>query len=440
MKTHSPLHVVELGRDPRLLGDSASAEPLRSRCQWAEELRRRRPGSRYSLLVSARDGTELGAVSGIDRLSVGSTWLPRPLALQKALDRLHARDAIDVVLASSVFADAWAALPLVVRHGARLVAQLEVPEARRLFSPLGGALARRLLPGAFTLRVAEPALAERLRRERRHGNVQVVADPASEVELWVSVIEGAARTTSPTILPLRRRSFRRWRELARSPYSVLRSLEYERLRGLRIAGRILDLGGGQHNSYYGLLDVRGRIDSINLSPSMRPAIVADLNGPLPIRDGCYDAVISLNTFEHLTCDELAVAEALRILRPGGEFHFIVPFLYPVHASPSDYHRHTAQWWLDYMARRGVSSAELTIEPLVWDRFSSAYSLLMQGPLGRPVKALAMLPAVLADLRWRGRERLPHNRESDRARSVALGYYIYGRVPGPSSVAVTGVTR
>jgi SAM-dependent methyltransferase len=51
---------------------------------------------------------------------------------------------------------------------------------------------------------------------------------------------------------------------------------------------------------------------------------------LPIPDGCADAVLLLDILEHLGEPELAVAEAHRVLRPGGVVIVSVPHRGPQH--------------------------------------------------------------------------------------------------------------
>jgi len=209
-----------------------------------------------------------------------------------------------------------------------------------------------------------------------------------------------------------------------------------------LEGRVLDIGGGHSRDYPRLLKVKGRIETINIAKSVNPTYLADIEMPLPFKDGCFDHMISLNTLEHIENDELALSEALRVLKKGGTFHFMVPFLYRVHASPSDYHRHTASWWSKHIDMIGVS--EYKIEPLAWDARSSVYSIL---GMKRFIRSLLMLLALIDIGDWarRLKDLFPFLRDkpwrpgaarvtaSERevivyrcAASYALGYYISGK--------------
>lgn len=249
-------------------------------------------------------------------------------------------------------------------------------------------------------------------------------DPERLARSWVELLVSA--TGDLVTEPPLRATWRRWRTIASTKYSLLRGLEYERLEGLRLAGRTLDLGGGARTSYRELLTIEGRLESVNIDLSVGPSLVGDLNQSFPFSDAVFDNVISFNTLEHLTADRTAVAEALRVLKPGGAFHFVIPFLYRVHGSPSDFHRHTAYWWTEYLSELGVAGSQLRIEPLVWDPLASGFAISeFEFRLRSLWKRLALLPAVVRQLQWRGWERLPNRRLAQHFAAHALGYYIHG---------------
>jgi glycosyltransferase involved in cell wall biosynthesis len=248
-------------------------------------------------------------------------------------------------------------------------------------------------------------------------------DPRDLAREWVGFLAGFARPEPTWLLTPRRRTLARWRRVACSKLTILRALEYEALEGLRLAGRTLDIGGGEETSYNGLLRIEGRFTTVNLTSRIRPTVQADVNAGLPFAAGVFDNVISLNTLEHVRLDEQVVGEAVRVLKPGGTLHLIVPFLYQVHGSPSDYHRHTCFWWHETLAALGIAERNLIVEPLVWDRLSSAYSFVGHGRLGVLLKRAVMMPAVIRDALRREPGRLRSDREAASAQAVALGYYI-----------------
>lgn len=250
--------------------------------------------------------------------------------------------------------------------------------------------------------------------------------PQALVEAWLEWLLTAA-LFEVWLVPPRRVTLKRWWKLSSTKLSLLRSLEYERVDGLMLNGRTLDVGGGQHNSYYHLLNVQGTIESVNIDPSIRPSVIADLNQPVPLSAERYDNFISFNTFEHIYADEKALREAFRMLKPGGNFHIIVPFLYRVHASPSDYHRHTAYWWKDFLISCGLTLENIAIEPLMWDPMATGFALTeFAGRMRGLRKRVAMLPAVIRQLRWRGQATLPRSAIASQYAEYALGYYIHGK--------------
>ncbi|MGA1844469.1 MAG: methyltransferase domain-containing protein [bacterium] len=223
--------------------------------------------------------------------------------------------------------------------------------------------------------------------------------------------------------------------MIRSPYSMLRTLQYERIQGMPLEGPVLDVGGGKRNSYVHLFDVNGVVESINIDPDMEPTYCADLNHPLPVQDDTYNTIISLNTLEHIHKDEALLREMYRVLKPGGRILIMVPFLYRVHASPSDYHRHTAYWWDQLLEGIGFQKQDIIVEPLMWDVIgtgfaTSEYWCPPRVPFSKSFRyvrrcLLLLIGTVYQTIRWRGHERLP-DIIGLQDRDYALGYFIEAR--------------
>ena len=213
-------------------------------------------------------------------------------------------------------------------------------------------------------------------------------------------------------------SWKRWFRLARPRYSLLRDMEHEVMESIELIGNCLDIGGGANASYLGRLRIRGRLQSVNLDPGIAPDIYSDLNGELPIASDTYDAIVSFNTLEHVESDLVALAEMIRVLKPGGQFHLIVPFIYRVHGAPCDYHRHTHHEWEHRLTQLGLKSNTFQIRPIVWDPISSGYSLFESAfqRLRWMLRTLSMLPGLIHQALKK-----PRGNWTD----YALAYYIHG---------------
>lgn len=57
-------------------------------------------------------------------------------------------------------------------------------------------------------------------------------------------------------------------------------------------------------------------------------------------DGEYDLILCLNVLEHIYETELVVENLRRALKDGGRLVIAVPFAFPLHDEPHDYHRFT----------------------------------------------------------------------------------------------------
>lgn len=98
--------------------------------------------------------------------------------------------------------------------------------------------------------------------------------------------------------------------------------------------RLLNLGAGFRTSPRGFLGVdRTAYPGIGL--------VADL-AQLPLAAGRVDGVLCEMVLEHVEAPGAVLAEIARVLKPGGRAYLAIPFLWPYHASPHDYHRWTRE--------------------------------------------------------------------------------------------------
>ena len=179
---------------------------------------------------------------------------------------------------------------------------------------------------------------------------------------------------------------------------------------------MLDVGGGtRKSSYLTLLCVEGQLESLNIDPEREPTFIADLNRPLPIPSATYDTILSLNTLEHVREDVFALGEMTRVLKPGGRMLIFVPFLYRVHGSPSDFHRHPKPWWEEVLRDLGL---EPDVKAVGGSRYLAAYALAEPSRLHAPFR-MFMFAMEAVDRRLRPGT---HGTDAD----YAMGYFIEAR--------------
>src|ERR1044072_234654 len=82
-----------------------------------------------------------------------------------------------------------------------------------------------------------------------------------------------------------------------------------------------------------------RVVNIDIFDSGTTDVIAS-GMALPFRDGCADLVILQGVLEHVEDATGTLAEAFRVLKPGGLFYTEMPFPQPYHESPIDLRRST----------------------------------------------------------------------------------------------------
>ena len=97
----------------------------------------------------------------------------------------------------------------------------------------------------------------------------------------------------------------------------------------------------------------------NLDGATKPDIVLDLEKPLLVPDVSYDGVLLINVLEHIFEYRQLLTESARVMKPGGTIVIVVPFLFPYHPSPSDFHRYTAAALERALSASGFSDIAIT---------------------------------------------------------------------------------
>lgn len=83
----------------------------------------------------------------------------------------------------------------------------------------------------------------------------------------------------------------------------------------------------------------GNVLNVDLFPEYGVDVVGDAT-QLPFRDGSLDGFISRRVLEHVCKPGKAVAEMLRVLKPGGRVWCEIPFMQGYHPTPTDFQRYT----------------------------------------------------------------------------------------------------
>ena len=214
--------------------------------------------------------------------------------------------------------------------------------------------------------------------------------------------------------------------LAQNPFPHPRTEGFyfrEKMRAIRRVApddrvrRVLEVGGGQ-SGLTSMLYPSAQVVSIDLEPSFgrsgsnrRPgqAFLAADATRLPFRDGGFDAVTYFDVLEHIPDDQRAVAEALRVLAPGGSLLVTSPnehWRFPYHRvlralCPTDADV-MAEWG---HVRRGYTTGELEAlvgQPVTgWATFISPVTVLAHDlAFSRlPSRVRRLLITGLAPLVW-----------------------------------------
>lgn len=141
--------------------------------------------------------------------------------------------------------------------------------------------------------------------------------------------------------------------------TLLRKAEHRALTGFPLSGKVLDLGGDTRSEYRTMFSGDFSITTVNMLPEAKPDILADLEKPLPIADASYDAVLLINVLEHVFEYRALMLECARVLKTGGTIVIVVPYLFPYHASPSDFHRYSGEALSRSFAVSGFTDARIT---------------------------------------------------------------------------------
>jgi SAM-dependent methyltransferase len=150
---------------------------------------------------------------------------------------------------------------------------------------------------------------------------------------------------------------------------------------------------------------------------------------LPFADGSVAAIYCDAVLEHVSNPTRAVAEMLRVLRPGGYLHVAVPFCHPFHAYPNDYTRWSLEGLRELLREFHVLDAGMRTGPTatLLAVFLEYVKVVSPRALRKPLYALfgwLLWPLRYVDLRL-----------NNKPEAVILASHIYALAQKPSGATV-----
>jgi len=112
------------------------------------------------------------------------------------------------------------------------------------------------------------------------------------------------------------------------------------LEGLPSGAQILDLGCG--NGPYWHLNPSLNWVGVDVIETPRTSVVVKTGESLPFEKDTFDFVLCTQVLEHIDDNQFMIDQIERVMKPGGLLLVNVPFLYPLHGLPWDYHRITPE--------------------------------------------------------------------------------------------------
>ncbi|MFQ6049625.1 MAG: methyltransferase domain-containing protein [Candidatus Paceibacterales bacterium] len=166
-----------------------------------------------------------------------------------------------------------------------------------------------------------------------------------------------------------------FREIPRGA-SLPRTLVNNRLRDIKVEGKVLDLGAGESQSSYFRFLQRGKnskIISVDIADIKKPTFKIDLEGPLPFKDNDFDYILCFNLLEHIFNYAGLIKESYRVLKKEGKLIGSVPFLVNIHPDPNDYFRYSGSTLQRLFQKTGFK--KIKIEPMGFGPFCVGYSFV-----------------------------------------------------------------
>ncbi len=140
---------------------------------------------------------------------------------------------------------------------------------------------------------------------------------------------------------------------------------------------ILDIGGKKKNKR-GVFDIEIydlNVKYANLDASTEPDYLCDIH-KLPIESNTFDGVVLAEVLEHVSDPKQVLKEAYRVMKTGGKLMITTPFMFHIHADPTDYARYTPQWYTETLESLGFKQIQVMRHGLFFSVLSNMLKMLV----------------------------------------------------------------
>jgi ubiquinone/menaquinone biosynthesis C-methylase UbiE len=143
----------------------------------------------------------------------------------------------------------------------------------------------------------------------------------------------------------------------------------------RAYGRMLDVGCGEKPYQHLFAPYVAEHVGLDHEETLHDIGNADLIGTaysMPADDASFDTLLCTAVLEHLEEPARALAEARRVLRPGGVAIYTVPFIWHLHEEPRDFFRYSKHGLRHLFDQAGFDVEELRPLAGFWVTFGQLF--------------------------------------------------------------------
>lgn len=131
------------------------------------------------------------------------------------------------------------------------------------------------------------------------------------------------------------------------------------------SGKLLDIGCGNkpYQGYFERIESYTGCDIVQSSENLVDFICPA--NKLCFENDSFDTVFSTQVMEHVADFQGMIAETYRVLKPGGQAIFTVPFSWELHEEPYDFYRYTKYSLRENFTKAGFDVVELKANGGKW---------------------------------------------------------------------------